>query len=288
MEKQALLGILPPILSTLIFLLAWRPWKKDGCPNAAWASAIGLAIGYAISDILIRGVHREWHGILPNGGSLWHPHIAISTALIVAALTRFKKIPRLPVSILLTAAAVALYLRVPLTDNPKAALPALILFTGIGLLLWTCIWSAAKNTKGARLPLMLWAAAAGSALILLQSGNAALAQLSGALAASMGVFILLGWLRPQLPAVNGALPVYTLVMLGLLIVGRGFAHPWQKSDRPFIFAAAAVASPILTLLPPIRKLKPWAGTLLGVILTLAISAIGLYLTEDGFDFSGFK
>lgn len=291
MEKQALFATIPPIVSTLVFILiAWRPWKREGCPNGAWGSALGLAIGYAAADIRIRSWPFDFNqDLLPAGGGRWHPHIALVTALIVVGLTRYKKIgARLPVSVVLTAGAVALYLRVAMADDAKATLPALGIFTAIGLVLWSCIWAAAKNGKGARLPLMLWAAAAGASLILLQSGNAALAMLSGALAASMGVFAVFGWIRPSLPMVTGALPVYTLVMLGLLIVGRGFAQPYQKSDHPIILAAMAVASPVLMMVPPLRKLKPAVGTLVGMILTGAIAAVGLYLTPDGFDFSGFK
>src|SRR6516225_3165232 len=99
MEKQALLGIVPPIIATLVFvLLAWRPWKK-GCPNGAWGSALGLAIGYAAADILI----RSWpfdvkQDLLPAGGSRWHPHVALAAAVFVAALSKVRKpVLRIPI-----------------------------------------------------------------------------------------------------------------------------------------------------------------------------------------------
>lgn len=290
MEKQALLGVIPPIIATLIFILiAWRPWKKSAWPTGNWGSAFGIAIGYSISDLLLRGVHTEWRGILPVSGGNFHPHVALLTAIIVSLLSRYKKIgARMPSSIFLAAIACAAYLRTPLANDRDATIPIYLILTAICLAMWSCIRAASHLSKGARIPLVLWAAATGNALILLQSHNLALAQLSGALAASMGVFVLLGWLRPQLPAIHAAVPVYTLVMAGLLIAGRGFNTPWSRADRPFLFAALAVASPILTMLPPIRKLKPWLGTLIAIILTLTLCAVGLYLTDDGFDFSGFK
>ncbi len=285
--KQALLyGVLPPAVITLVFILAsWQPWKRSGTPNGAWGSALGTGIGFALADILIRG----WHGLLPPGGGSLHPHVALITALIIAGLTYKKAIgARLPVSILLTAGTSCLFFRAALTADWRATWPYAAVATAVGLIQWTSIHTAAHKPQGARIPLMLWAAAVGNSLILLQSHNSALAQLSGALAASMGVFVLVGWLRPQIPAVSGAIPVYLQVMLGLLVVGRGFTDPWAKTDWSLAVAAAAVASPVLTLAPPIRKLKPWLGTVVSVLLTFAICAAGLYLTQDGFDFSGFK
>lgn len=288
MEEQALKGVIPPVLLTLFFvLIAWRPWKRSGTPNGAWGSALGLAIGYAIADLLVRGTHTNLYHFFPRSGSNWHPYIAVATAALIAALSTYKKIgARLPVSILLTAIASTLYFRSMFVQDMAGTLPAIGIATAVGLILWMGVWSAAHKTTGARIPLMLWAAATGISLIFLQSHNLALAQMSGALAASMGVFVLLGWLRPSIPAVSAAIPVYILVMLGLLIVGRGFMKPWETSHWSFVFAAGAVASPGLTLLPPFRKLKPWLGTLAGVLIALAISAIGVALTPSGFDFSG--
>jgi hypothetical protein len=133
---------------------------------------------------------------------------------------------------------------------------------------------------------MLWAAAAGNALVFLQNHSLSLAQMSGALAACMGGFVILGWWRPQLPAIRGAIPVYVLVMLGLLIVGRGFATGWDSTHWSYVLAAAAVASPVLTLIPPLKKLTPWTGTLIGFLLTLALCAAALALSDSKFDFSG--
>lgn len=290
MEEQALKGVIPPIVATLFFLLiAWRPWKRSGTPNGAWGSALGLAIGYAIADILVRGTHTNLYHVFPRSGSNWHPYIAVATGALIAALSSYKKIgARLPVSILLTALASTLYFRSMFVADWKGTLPAIGIATAVGLFMWMGVWSAAHKATGARIPLMLWAAATGSALILLQSHNLALAQMAGALAASMGVFILLGWLRPSIPAVTAAIPVYILVMLGLFIVARGFMKPWETAHWSIALAAVAVASPGLTLLPPFRKLKPWLGTLAGLLLTLAISAIGLALTPSGFDFSELK
>jgi len=285
-KEAVLYGVLPPAVITLVFVIAsWQPWKRTGAPAGAWGSALGIGIGYAVADILIRG----WHGLLPPGGGLMHPHIALVTALVIAALTFRKSIgARLPISVILTAGASALVLRAGLTNDFGAAIPYVAAATAAGVVMWMCVWSAAHKVRGARIPLMLWAAATGSSLILLQSHNAALAQMSGALAASMGVFILLGWIRPQIPAVLGAIPVYLLVMLGLLIAGRGFIEPWQKTHWALVLAAVAVASPVVTALPLFRKLRPWAVTAAGVLLAFAISAAGLYLTHDGFDFSGFR
>jgi hypothetical protein len=285
-KTAPLYGVLIPALITLAFVAAaWRPWKRAGVPTGGWGSALGVSLGYIAADILIRG----WHGLLPPGGGLLHPHIALATALIAAPLTFSRKLwAWLPTMSVLSLASSAAILRAAINADARAAIPYVAIAGAVGLALWLCIFLAARRSTGARVPLMLWAAAAGSALILLQSGNLALAQMSGALAACMGVFILLGWLRPQIPAVLGATPVFAMVMLGLLIAGRGFAEPWKNTDRALILAAAAIASPALTLLPPLHRLKPWAGTLVGVLCTAAISAAGLYLTTDGFDFSGFR
>lgn len=285
MEKQALLGVLPPVIITLILVvIAWRPWKKSGWPNGDWGSALGVAAGYATADILVRG----WQGALPSGGDL-HPHIAVLAAFFVMATSRPKLATfRSLLAIILTVGAAALVLRTSLADNRDVALKVLGISAGAGLVMWASCSTAAKCSGGARVPLMLWAAAAGNALIFLQNTSLSLAQMSGALAACMGVFVLLGWWRPLLPAVRGAIPVYVLVMLGLLIAGRGFAVEWRTTQWSFILAACAVASPLLTLFPPIKKLKPWQGTLVGMLLTVALCIAGLALSPNKFDFSGYN
>lgn len=288
--KQALIqGIIIPAVITLFFVVvSWRPWKRDGAATGAWGSALGIAIGYAAADFIIRGWHGSLLGIFPKAGSNYHPYVALCAGILIAALTFWKKIgARLPVSILLTSGACLLYYRSFLFGDLQGTLPVLGISVAAGLLMWLCVWTPAFKARGARIPLMLWAAAVGNALILAQSGVASLAQMSGALAAAMGVFVLLGWIRPGIPAVTGALPVYTLVMLGLLIHARDFG-PLKKTDFALMVAALAVCSPALTLLPPMKKLKPWACTAVGLALTCVVCAVGLWLTPDGFDFSGFK
>jgi hypothetical protein len=45
---------------------------------------------------------------------------------------------------------------------------------------------------------------------------------------------------------------------------------------------------LLTLLPPIKRLKPWQGTLIGMLLTFALCIAGLALSANKFDFSGYN
>lgn len=282
MLEQALPGVLPPIVFSLVFLaIAWRPWKKAGWPKADWGSALGVALGYIVADELVRGTHKLW----PSGGEM-HPHIALLAAVFVVLTARPKLVTfRALLAVILTVAATALVLRTPLRDNREHAIKVIAIASAAGLAMWSACALAAARHGGARVPLMLWAAAAGNAVMFLQNTSISMSQMSGALAACMGGFVLLGWWRPHIPAIRGAIPVYVLVMLGLMIVGRHYDRPWEQSHWSFVLGACAVASPALTLLPPVKKLKPWQGTLVGLILTVVLCIAAIALSDNKFDFS---
>jgi hypothetical protein len=283
--RQALQGLLPPLVITaLLVVVAWRLWRRSGWPNGAWGSALGVGLGYAVSDVLLRG----WEWPVPAGGGRLHAAIAIVSATLTALLslkanTRFP----LPLMAILTAGASAAVLRTPLGDDARHAVAYVIGATLIGLVVWLGVSRALREGTGARVALGLWGAGAGASVVLLQSGNLALAQLSGALAASMGTVVVAGWVRPQVPAVNAAAPVFTTVLLGLFIAGRGFAKPWSPTDWSFILSAAAVASPVVSTLPPLKSLRPWVTTGLTLLASLGLCAAGVALSENGFDFSGY-
>ncbi len=282
MLEQALPGVLPPVVFSLFFLaMAWRPWKRSGWPKGDWGSALGVALGYIVADELVRRTHQVW----PDGGRM-HPHIALFAAVFVIATARPKLATfRALLAVILTIAVSALILRTPLRDDRGHAMKVIAIASGAGLAMWSACSLAASRQGGARVPLMLWAAASGNAVVFLQNSSISMAQMSGALAACMGGFVLLGWWRPQIPAVRGAIPVYVLVMLGLMVVGRHYDKPWEESHWSFFLGACAVASPAVTLLPPIKKLKAWLGTLVGLMLTIALCVAAVALSDNKFDFS---
>jgi hypothetical protein len=225
---------------------------------------------------------------MPAGGGRLHALIAIGAALLTALIPRNLRTPaRFAVVASLLAGASALVLRTPLKDDGVAALPLLLSAIAIGLAMWLCIDLATRSSNGPRVALGLWGAASGSSAVLLQSGNLALAQLSGALAASLGVFVLALWWRPQAPMLLGATPVFVAVFLTLLIAGRGFASSWKPTDWSFVLAAAAAASPIAFALPFLRSQRPWVLGLLTVLLSLGLCAAGIAMSAHGFDFGGY-
>ena len=79
--RTALLGILPPIvIAAIVLLLGWRPWSAKPARWCGVASALALALAYAITDTLVGG---GWPGMPPLDTHRWLPFLALAAALPV-------------------------------------------------------------------------------------------------------------------------------------------------------------------------------------------------------------
>ena len=145
--------------------------------------------------------------------------------------------------------------------------------------------AAAERRPGAAVPLCLCVAAAGASVVLLGSANAKLAQLAGALAACMGVVVVLAWWRPAASLSRGGTAVVSVLLPGLVLSG----YFMSGSDiRPWVYVLAAIA-PAFTwpaALIRLEGLRNWQATAIRVAvasipvaITVAVAVLALIRRE---------
>jgi hypothetical protein len=282
MLDQLLRAILPTaILSALLLAIAWRPWRTYEGARGWWGSALALALGYAAADA---AMSRGWPGLPPHEPSRWMTYIALAAGLVGVLEPWWRGKPwRFPAAAAFLAATFALLLSVKLKQ--RAAIPASLLriaaFTAVGCLLWWALTRYARGHTGARLPLVLWASASGASAILLQSRDPTTALLVGGIAAGLGWFVILAWWRPTLAATRWAIPVFVAILTGQVMNA-------SRYELPTVSAALALASPAcvwLGDLPPLRRVPPWAGTLLCLAAVGLLTISALWWTPGRFDFN---
>jgi hypothetical protein len=275
----ALMATLPAaILAAALLLGAWRPWK----PTAArgwWGSALALGLGYALADRL---VWTSWTGMPPREEHRWLPLIGLAGAAFGLAEPAWRNRPWRGYAVVGLAGLCMLPLLWDFLASPSSRGSA-VLF----LALWTaaCVIVAgdtdttARQGPGARVPLALWATAAGAALVHIQSASLLLGMTVASIAAVMGVFVLLAWWRPGLNAVAAAVPAYVVLLLGSLVANR------QTYVEARVLLILAALTPGLGRWGPFRRLPGWGATLacLAISVALAAAAIG-WFTLGGFHF----
>lgn len=244
MSQEFLLwGIgLPVLLCTGVLLAAFRPWGHAAASADAWAGANALAAGFAAAYLVM----RDWNVVIPPRQAWeWLAYLVV-------------------------AAAVALGYGVTVGGRRKSAWVAWVLAAGLSAYLivdtrveqfwaWRIVLAAMmvasisaldrmqEHTAGALFTLMLGLIAAASCLVLAESRRVPLAQLTGALAACLGVAAVLGWWRPSVTLGSGGVLVAGLLLPGLVM--SGYFSGKRLEAWCFVLAALAPATYWLTELP---------------------------------------
>lgn len=291
--RTALLGVLPPLIIAAVFLLiGWRPWRKTRGTPAHWASAFALALAYAATDSLVAA---RWPGFPPTESHRWLPYLALIAAA-VSAISPSILIPsrgsaRWPIY-LLCALCFALLLRHDLA-TPATRLGALLrlfLYTIAATIIQPGIAGAsapgtpfppqphASRAASIRIPLTLLIAATGAAVAFVQAHSAFFAQMAGAIAAVMGVFLLLALWKPALDISRGMSAVFAILLVGLVLC----LHTTSLSA---LCVLAAAASPALATTPIAGRLRPWQTTLLCAAAAAGCTLVAVWQSPGGFDFS---
>ena len=280
--RTALLGILPPIvIAAIVLLLGWRPWSAKPARWCGVASALALALAYAITDTLVGG---GWPGMPPLDTHRWLPFLALAAALPVFLA---------PVSasggrnwarfVLLNAtAAIGLFLVLPAHHGDESlfhiALATLVVTVMVALTRMNL--SVLGAGGGVRVPLMLMISAIGTSLVSLQSHFAFMAQMAGSIAAVYGVFVVLAWWRSSLELARGLAPVHALLFAGVIlsIHTTGAAH---------MLMVAMFITPWNALSLAIRRLPSGLLTVLCVALVSILAVFAIAYSTEGFDFGGY-
>jgi hypothetical protein len=236
--EQMLLGVvLPAAVALAVFVLA-RTWRRDSLGRIGTVLAIGG--GYLAGHLALRG----WPPFPPAESTQWLVFLVLLVTFLgaVDVTSRVPDWVRWAVRAAVSLAVPCLLLQ-PLVDHawsPAVAmqwisLTALAIFASWSFLDWL-----ASRTHGATLPLVLLIVSVGTSLVLLFSGSASLGQLAGVLAATMGVSLLLAFLRPGFSLGHGAVPVAMVLLAGLWINGKFYAEVPTASAAMLILAPAAI------------------------------------------------
>lgn len=285
-----LLGIVPPFLIALIILaIAWRPWSAQPARWALAASALALALAYAITESLIV---RAWPGFPPAESHRWLPYAALIAAAGAALWPR--QLPKrwsfhdLIALALLTfvgwrqlAATGSLAIYIP--SLGAFAIPAPVI--GALWILLSATMAGAMRSDAARLnpcvprvPLTWIIAATAAAITYFQSSELLYAQLAGALATALFSAAAISLWRPNREVTAGLAPVFSLLYCGLILACQTTAI----SAIALFLAGSAHA---LAGWPIAAKLPPWLTTALCMLLAAALGVLAIWQSPGGFNFN---
>ncbi len=281
-----LIALLIPALAAAAVICAFLWTRKGGWESTPAAGAAAAGFGYLAGHIAVRGVPS-----LPPGESTdWIFYLAMAAALIGLVESRLgpraKAIGRLLIS---TAVPVCLLWR-PIRGSFEVWWTAILLpaLGGAVFLLWTSLEALGRRRAGlAREFLVLLSVASASAGVLL-SGSLILAQLGGALAASLGAAGLAASLpsfarKPRMKVAESASGATAVVLSTVLINGRFYAElSWTNALLFFL----SLFGPWIAQTMATSRLSPrWRiiAEALSVLLPLA-AALGLaFAASPSFD-----
>lgn len=265
----------PAMWSLLVLGWAWRPVLKPNAPSPPvreWVAPLVLAVGYLLAHYYTLG----WPVIPPVESTQWLFFLAPLGGCLGLLEARWKS-PLWRQGLLrlfLLLGSLWLVLRPMVGESLTLAL-ALTWLAGLGffgLLTWYGLEAVAQRRHGASLPLnlSLWAMGTGIALAL--SHSAALGQLAGGLAITIGMAVLVAWRNVQFSLAGGALAVYWPLLLALGVNGYFYASlsPWV--------ALLLWLSPLGLGIGWLTSLgRGWLQTLLSTTISGLLVAIALWM-----------
>jgi hypothetical protein len=275
-------GVVPPlVIAAVLLLAAWRPWKRGTASRGDWGSALALALSYAVADRMVRA---SWPGWPPATPDRWLPIIGLAAGAFFA----FDPFRSGRKWFGYGALAVAFAALAPLVWDgltSRASLPHTLLITFLYAMVMVIIWSdalaAGRPPRAAGTALILLIVAVGASLTFLQSFVLSFAQMAGAIAAVTGVTMLVALWRPDLDVLRGQVPVYSILVVGLIAVCSEITL-WSA-----LALLAAAAMPGLATSNLTARLRPWQRTVIAAAAAAGLCVVAVWKSPSGFDFGGY-
>lgn len=245
--------------------------RPDSCVrNASAWFAVPAAVLAAYALLLGLGLH------FPTRSAEWLPWVALIGGIAggACALSRGRAYVIWPARILATALVVFLPL-LSLYQNTWAVSAGLTWGFGMGavvLIAWTLSQRGASCIDPRAFGALVWIVSVASAVALVLSGSALLAQMSGVLAACFGAVVVLGFFFPSRRVDAGTVAAFTVFHGVLLMQG------YHYSELP-LFAALALlgALPFASVitLPMFQHCPAWQRAFVGSVVVLIPLAAAL-------------
>jgi len=243
-----------------------------------------LPFALALAFVLASLMRDPWPGLPP----LYTKHWLVWLAPVAAVAGMADALVRWPTPLRLLGAATlaAVCGRLLVGDWVDHAWPWRGVTATVIALVAVSVNAAADRRHGAAVPLSLCVAALGASVVLIGSANARLAELTGALAACLGVVVALNWWRPTVSLSRGGVAVVAVLLPGLVL--SGYFARGSEDIRPWVYVLAAVAPAFIwpAALIRLEGLRVWqAATIrvavaaLPVAVTVAIAVLALIRRE---------
>ena len=276
LAQQLLWGaVLPGTITAVLLLMGWRAWRRDGVP-VYWGTPVALAIGYLFAHWRIVGLPLSFP---PSDSTAWLFVVAAVMAGwgVLEHVTNEQVRARARWRLLLVGVITWLVVR-PLMGNVWQGVTGWLWWTGLTLGWW--LWWTAQERIAERLPglpvaLVLSMTAGGGGFVLLWSNSSSLSQLSGAVAAVSGVLVPLMLWRHNARVGAGAVATVAGI-LGLIWVNAIAFVPVPVVR--IIALAAASLTPLVALIPAVRKRPAWASAVACAVLTAVVLAVVMFPT----------
>jgi hypothetical protein len=266
---------LPAVVSTMVLLVTWlfgrRIFPAEGTPG----SGLALGAGYLVGQV---GIDAR-PPFPPREATDWIWYFTLAAVLLgLAEVWRAPAWLRWVLRAVLWLAFVWVILPLPIRaeESPGQVRTWLGGLGAAGLVFWAVLDLQARRLPGASLPLTLLIVAAGSAVVLTYSFSAKLGQFAGAFAAAMVPLLVAAWIRPGRPLATASVMV---ILPGLWLAAFFYAQPQRTS---LILLAAAALSGSLGSVPGLRRLPPWARTLLSAVVAVSLVAVAVWIARAAY------
>jgi len=272
--EHIILGIVAPVLiSAAVLMAAWRPWRERERARGGWGPPVAVGLGVLAAFIGLFGLPPlppveswQWLFYLTLAAAL----LGVADALVAAPLAVRRGLMWIPLAI---APWLLVRLLLPLEWSPGATYGFIAALAVANIIIWTAIDVLALRAGRFTLLLVLTILVSAASKVVLDSANAKLAQLAGALAATLGPAMVLalwrdrginppaGGTRTAATALSGrATLTITLPFTGVLMS----AYVNNYGDVPaasFVLLAAAPVAMALAEFAPLHRLRPWQALL---------------------------
>jgi hypothetical protein len=272
--KLVLLSIVVPALIALaVFVLAWRPWRKDAAlAGGLWGGALALGAGYIWAHLQILG----WPRFPPIQAVHWLPFFVLA-AMELGLLDAFLPGPgwvRWQARAVLVLAVLATLLQSQFKNTWSFWLGTAWL-TGLsaaGVALWAVLESLAARSPRLSLPFQLLVLVSGSSLAAFLSGSAVLAQIGAALAAILGASLLVAWRATRFSLSRGAIPVVMILLGPIWLIGYFYS---ELPGSCAMLLGSALPLAWLVGLAARWRLSPWKVALCQVLAVLLLTTVAV-------------
>jgi len=263
--------LIPAVLAGIVLLLSGTRARAEPSIARPFAGALAFGAAFLVAKAGLDSVPALPFGevtVDALGMTFW----CVVAAIVLAPLRAAPVVSRFGNAFYVALFSILPYHLIRDASKPAAAFDAggfatvLLVYA-----LWTSLERLAQRRPGPSLPLALWAACAGTAVVLLQNRSALQAQLAGSLAAALGAAIVVSFLVRGAHLATGAIAILALVVSALLRQATIYDLPTPC----WALVALAFAAPWLGEIPALRQRSPLlagAVAFLGAVVPTAIAA----------------